>query len=190
MNSFIEQDISLEKCPALVLNADYRPLSYYPLSLWSWQDTVKSVFLDRVIIVNNYDRIVRSPSFNMQLPSVIALKDYIVPQSKPSFTRFNVFLRDKFSCQYCGSKEELTFDHLIPRSKGGLTNWENVVTACSHCNWTKGSKSLSQVGFKLLRKPKEPSQYSLRLKSKNFPSDYLHSSWRDYLYWDSILEKD
>ena len=55
MNNFIEQDVSLEKCPALVLNADYRPLSYYPLSLWSWQDTVKSVFLDRVIIVSHYD---------------------------------------------------------------------------------------------------------------------------------------
>ena len=77
MNNFIDKDVSLEKCPALVLNADYRPLSYYPLSLWSWQDTVKSVFLDRVTIVSTYDRIVRSPSFNMQLPSVIALKDYI-----------------------------------------------------------------------------------------------------------------
>ena len=77
MNNFIDKDVSLEKCPALVLNADYRPLSYYPLSLWSWQDTVKSVFLDRVIIVSTYDRVVRSPSFNMQLPSVIALKDYI-----------------------------------------------------------------------------------------------------------------
>ena len=65
MNNYIEKDISLEKCPALVLNADYRPLSYYPLSLWSWQDTVKSVFLYRVIIVSNYDRVVRSPSFNM-----------------------------------------------------------------------------------------------------------------------------
>ena len=74
MNNFFEKDDSLENCPALVLNADYRPLSYYPLSLWSWQDTVKSVFLDRVIIVSNYDRIIRSPSFNMQLPSVIALK--------------------------------------------------------------------------------------------------------------------
>ena len=78
MNNFIDKDVSLEKCPALVLNADYRPLSYYPLSLWSWQDTVKSVFLDRVTIVCAYDRVVRSPSFNMQLPSVIALKDYIV----------------------------------------------------------------------------------------------------------------
>ena len=89
-----------------------------PLSLWSWQDTVKSVFLDRVIIVSNYDRVVRSPSFNMQLPSVIALKDYIVPQSQPSFTRFNVFLRDKFTCQYCGSNKELTFDHLLPDLRG------------------------------------------------------------------------
>ena len=61
MNNFIEQNVSLEKCPALVLNADYRPLSYYPLSLWSWQDTVKSVFLDRVIIVSNYDRMLYSP---------------------------------------------------------------------------------------------------------------------------------
>ena len=65
--NFIEQDVSLEKCPALVLNADYRPLSYYPLSLWSWQDTVKSVFLDRVIIVSKYDREIRSPSFSCLL---------------------------------------------------------------------------------------------------------------------------
>ena len=64
---------------ALVLNADYRPLSYYPLSLWSWQDSIKSVFLNRVSIVSYYDRVVRSPSFSMKLPSVIALKDYIKP---------------------------------------------------------------------------------------------------------------
>ena len=95
MNNFIEQDVSLEKCPALVLNADYRPLSYYPLSLWSWQDTVKSVFLDRVIIVSSYDRIVRSPSFKMQLPSVIALKDYIVPQSKPCLLYTSPSPRDR-----------------------------------------------------------------------------------------------
>ena len=86
----------------------------------------------------------------MQLPSVIALKDYIVPQSKPSFTRFNVFLRDKFSCQYCGSGEELTFDHLLPRSKGGETHWDNVVTACSTCNVKKGGKLLKSSGMKLI----------------------------------------
>ena len=161
MNNFVEQNVSLEKCPALVLNADYRPLSYYPLSLWSWQDTVKSVFLDRVIIVSSYDRIIRSPSFNMQLPSVIALKNYIVPQTKPSFTRFNVFLRDKFSCQYCGSGEELTFDHLLPRSKGGETNWDNVVTACSECNVKKGGKLLKTSGMKLSQYP-----YLINLQQK------------------------
>ena len=90
-----------------------------------------------MIIVSNYDRVIRSPSFNMQLPSVIALKDYIIPQTKPSFTRFNVFLRDKFSCQYCGSSEELTFDHLLPRSKGGETITKNCVPCCLSCNGKK-----------------------------------------------------
>ena len=78
--NFTEQNLSLEKCPALVLNADYRPLSYYPLSVWSWQDAIKSVFLQRVTIVSNYDRLVSSPSFSMKLPSVIALKNFINPQ--------------------------------------------------------------------------------------------------------------
>ncbi len=82
--------------PALVLNADFRPLSYYPLSLWSWQDAIKAVFLDRVNIVANYDRAVHSPSFEMQLPSVVSLKSFVKPSTHPAFTRFNVFLRDKF----------------------------------------------------------------------------------------------
>ena len=101
-------------CPALVLNADYRPLSYYPLSLWSWQDSVKAVFLDRVNIVSSYDVTVRSPSVELELPSVVSLKDYIKPPEWPAFTRFNLFLRDRFTCQYCSSKENLTFDHLVP----------------------------------------------------------------------------
>ena len=85
--------------PALVLNADYRPLSYYPLSLWNWQDTVKAVFLDRVNIVSEYDHAVHSPSFEMKLPSVVSLKNYVRPALYPAFTRFNVFLRDRFTCQ-------------------------------------------------------------------------------------------
>ena len=91
-------ELPLEKCPALVLNADYRPLSYYPLSLWCWQDVVRDVFLDRVNIVSEYDREIRSPSFSMKLPSVISLKTFVKPSENPNFTRFNVFLRDKFSC--------------------------------------------------------------------------------------------
>ena len=78
MTLMINENLSLEKCPALVLNADYRPLSYYPLSLWSWQDAIKSVFLDRVSIVSHYDRMIRSPSFSMQLPSVIVAQIQIL----------------------------------------------------------------------------------------------------------------
>ena len=115
--------------PALVLNADFRPLSYYPLSLWSWQDAIKAVFLERVNIVANYDRAVRSPSFEMKLPSVVSLKTFVKPSTHPAFTRFNVFLRDRFSCQYCGARDDLTFDHLLPRSRGGHTTWDNVVEA-------------------------------------------------------------
>ena len=184
----VDRNISLEKCPALVLNADYRPLSYYPLSLWSWHDSVKSVFLDRVVIVSYYDRVIRSPSFSMKLPSVIALKSYIRPQSNPNFTRFNVFLRDRFMCQYCGGKKELTFDHLLPRSKGGKTDWDNVVTACSSCNVQKGGRLFISSGMTLTQMPYQPTIEDLHKNGKNFPPNYLHKSWMDYLYWDVELE--
>ncbi len=110
--------------PALVLNADFRPLSYYPLSLCSWQDTDKSVFLDRVSVIERYDLEVHSPTITFRLPSVVSLKDYVMPQRRPAFTRFNVFLRDNFTCQYCHirfSANELTFDHILPKCLDGKT---------------------------------------------------------------------
>jgi hypothetical protein len=154
-----------------VLNADFRPLSYYPLSLWAWQDSIKAVFLDRVNIVSNYDKTVRSPSFEMRLPSVVSLRRYVRPSRHPAFTRFNVFLRDRFSCQYCGSREDLTFDHLVPRSKGGTTTWKNVV-----------------AGMWPARMPYQPTVNDLHQNGRRFPPNYLHESWMDYLYWDSVLE--
>ena len=182
------EKVSLEKCPALVLNADFRPLSYYPLSIWSWQDSIKSVFLNRVTIVSNYKRKIRSPSFEMNLPSVIALKNFIKPSENPNFTRFNVFLRDKFTCQYCGDMRNLTFDHLLPKSKGGLTDWENVVTACSTCNVQKGGELYKNCGLILIRLPFRPSVDDLHKNGRNFPPNFLHESWMDYLYWDIELE--
>ena len=188
MTLMINENLSLEKCPALVLNADYRPLSYYPLSLWCWKDAVKSVFLDRVNIVSNYNRTIRSPSFQMNLPSVISLKNFVQPQEHPNFTRFNVFLRDKFTCQYCGSKKDLTFDHLLPKSKGGKTDWENVVTACSICNVKKGGRLYQKSEMNLSKKPYQPTMEDLNNSGKNFPPNFLHQSWLDYLYWDIELE--
>ncbi|MFP6761279.1 MAG: HNH endonuclease, partial [Rhodospirillales bacterium] len=84
---------TLNSCPALVLNADFRPLNYFPLSLWSWQNTVKSVFLNRVNVISEYDRTVHSPSWAITLPSVIALREYVHLTRRPAFTRFHVFLR-------------------------------------------------------------------------------------------------
>lgn len=183
--------MAVEQCPALVLNADFRPLSYFPLSLWSWQDTVKAVFCNRVNVVSEYDRLVHSPSWEMRLPSVISLKDYVIPSSRPAFTRFNVFLRDSFECQYCGcekSTEQLTFDHVVPRSRGGRTQWVNIVTACSPCNLRKGNRPLKRAGMHLTRPPYRPTSFELQENGRAFPPNYLHESWRDFLYWDTELE--
>jgi len=177
--------------PALVLNADFRPLSYFPLSVWSWQDAVKAVFLDRVAVLNEYDVSVRSPSLAMRLPSVIALKEYVPAARRPAFTRFNVFLRDRFECQYCGAARpttELTFDHVIPRSRGGRTTWDNVVTACGPCNLRKGNRLPREAGMLPRRPPRMPTTWELQENGRCFPPHYLHQSWRDYLYWDSELE--
>ena len=162
--------------PALVLNADFRPLSYYPLSLWSWQDTIKAVFLERVNIVANYDHAVHSPSFTMKLPSVVSLKTFVKPSTHPAFTRFNVFLRDRFACQYCGERDDLTFDHLIPRSRGGLTTWENVVAACSPCNLRKANLTPEEARMWPAQMPFQPTVHHLHKNGRLFPPNYLHES--------------
>ena len=181
----------LDGCPALVLNADYRPLSYFPLSTWGWQETIKAIFLDRVMVLSHYDRVVRSPSAEYRLPSVVALRQYIPLTRRPPFTRFNVFLRDRFTCQYCGepnTASELTFDHVVPRSRGGRTAWENVVTACTHCNLAKGSRLPRECGMRPQLEPGMPTTYELQERGRAFPPNFLHASWRDFLYWDSELE--
>ena len=180
-----------EAYPALVLNADFRPLSYFPLSLWSWQDSIKAVFLDRVNILNEYDRAIHSPSCEMKLPSVIALKEYVHLDRRPAFTRFNVFLRDRFQCQYCGDdfrSEDLTFDHVRPRSRGGRTCWTNIVTACQSCNLRKGNRMPQECAMHPLTPPEQPAAYKLQEHGRGFPPNFLHESWNDYLYWDTELE--
>ncbi|TXH12953.1 MAG: HNH endonuclease [Gammaproteobacteria bacterium] len=178
----------LSDCPALVLNADYTPLSYYPLSLWPWQTAIKAVFLERVDIVASYAREVHSPSWTMPIPSVIALRQYVKPSEFPAFTRFNLFLRDRFTCQYCGSPHQLTFDHVTPRRLGGRTSWENVTTACAPCNLRKGGRTPEQAGMPLLLKPIRPTSWHLQERGRAFPPGYLHETWRDWLYWDVELE--
>jgi len=185
---FTIQPAALRHRPALVLNADYRPLSYYPLSLWTWQEAIKAKWLDRVDIVAEYEDQVHSPSMALKIPSVVVLKDYVKPQKRVAFTRFNLFLRDEFRCQYCGARTELTFDHVVPRASGGVTSWRNVVAACSPCNLRKGSKPLHMTGFTLRKPPRQPEAEELRNMGRKFPPNHLHESWMDFLYWDAELE--
>jgi 5-methylcytosine-specific restriction endonuclease McrA len=173
--------------PALVLNADFRPMSYFPLSLLSWQDAVHAVFSERVSVVAEYDTWARSPSTRIRLPSVVALRTYQRSARRVAFTRFNVFLRDRFTCQYCGqvfASSALTFEHVIPRSRGGLTTWGNIVTACEPCNTRKGNS----LRIKPRREPQEPTLRDLLAAKRTFPPGHLHKSWLDYLYWDVELE--
>ncbi len=186
--NFVRNRTGLTQHPALVLNADYRPLSYLPLSLWSWQDAIKAAYMDRVTIVAEYERVVHSPSTEIRIPSVVVLKDYVKPAKSTAFTRFNLFLRDEFTCQYCGSKGEMTFDHVVPRARGGKTVWENVVAACGPCNLRKGSKLLQHTSLRLMRPPRRPGGEELRNKGRKFPPNHLHESWMDFLYWDAELE--
>ena len=186
--SFPVQPNFLNKHAALVLNADYRPLSYLPLSVWPWQDAIKAKFLDRVDVIAEYEEKVHSPSVSIKIPSVVVLRDYVRPSRSTAFTRFNLFLRDEFSCQYCGKKGEMTFDHVLPRCKGGKTSWDNVVAACGSCNLKKGSRDLKSSGMKILKQPSKPSTSDLMNQGRKFPPNYLHDSWIDFLYWDAELE--
>lgn len=189
----MEATMNLEHCPALVLNADFRPLSYYPLSLWPWQEAVKAMFRNSVTVLSEYDRTVRSPSHEFKLPSVLVLKEYVPAARKAAFTRFNVFLRDEWHCQYCGNvhkTNDLTFDHVVPKSRGGRTSWTNIVTACRDCNTRKGDKMPRDCRMFPVQEPIEPTIFDLQDKGRKFPPNFLHKSWGDFLYWDSELDHD
>ena len=172
-----------------MLNADFRPLSYYPLSIWCWQDAIKAVFLDRVNILSEYDTLVRSPSFEMRLPSVVSLKSYVKPTRFPAFTRFNVFLRDRFTCQYCGQREDLTFDHVVPRSKGGHHDLGERGRRLLGVQSQEGRHLPATARMWPAKKPYQPTVHDLHQNGRLFPPNYLHESWMDYLYWDSELEE-
>jgi 5-methylcytosine-specific restriction endonuclease McrA len=189
----VNTNTPLEALRVLVLNADYQPLSYHPLSVVPWYEGVKAVFRDSVDIVAEYGRTIKSPGIEMKVPSVIALKKYHPQNRTPALTRFNVFLRDEFYCQYCGDTfvtNDLTFDHVLPRSKGGTTNWENIVAACRDCNSRKGNHMPEHIRMFPLTEPRQPSVHELRNKGRKFPPHFLHESWEDFLYWDTELETE
>lgn len=165
----------------LLLNSDYNPISILPLSVISWQHAVKLYFMERVEILEEYDDwVIRSERFSMHVPSVCVTKDYFHFKKSAKFSRSNMYLRDMYQCQYCSdvfSAKDLTLDHVIPRSHGGKTTWENSVTACKACNHKKGAK----MDMKPLRTPYKPDHYQLIKKWRQRPVQVRHKSWYQYL---------
>eukprot|EP00536_Pseudo-nitzschia_multiseries_P004045 jgi/Psemu1/253202/estExt_Genewise1Plus.C_650075 len=179
----------LSNRPTLVLNANYLPLGYLPLSLWSWQDAIKAVFKGSVTVVDVYpDITVRASNIQVPLPSVIALNDYVPQkQTRPAFTRRNVFLRDKYICQYCNQRfhtADLSLDHVQPKSMGGELTWDNTVTCCRKCNGRKGNTPPSEIGgigMKLNKEPVCPTQMELAAISAKMIPKRVHPTWKPYL---------
>ena len=164
----------------LVLGPDYQPISFVPLSTVSWQNALKLYFMDKVNVVEYYDDwLVNSVNITMQVPAVISLKTGFNKRKPRKFGRENLYVRDMYTCQYCGeskSANDLTIDHVVPRSLGGKTEWENCVAACWPCNHSKGSRLL-----KPLNKPYKPSYYQLANIVKNSTLRIHHPSWVDYI---------
>jgi len=179
--------MSTSQYSALLLNADFTPMSVAPLSVWGFERTLRNVLKERVIVLEEHDILLRSPSFAYKPPAVVALKEYVKTPKRVVFSRMNIFLRDNFTCQYCNKKfssSTLTFDHVVPRAKGGKTSFTNIVSACVTCNARKGSSTF----MKPIKEPIEPSFYALN-KTLSHRGD-LHKSWKDYLYWSGVLQQD
>lgn len=157
----------------LVLNADFSPIG-----VCGFQKAFLLVYLNKADVLVKDDLKLRTVSKNFPLPSVIKLQDYArIPYKGVVLTRQNVFKRDGFSCQYCGTSKDLTLDHLIPRSKGGKSDWSNLVTACKRCNARKGNKSLEASGLILARTPFKPS-YIMFIRDF---SGQMMKQWHPYL---------
>ena len=162
----------LEK-QVLILNANYKPLSYYPLSVNGMKNVIKKMLKNRLIIVEEYPDTININGMTIHLPKTAALKEYKDIYQAPKFNRYNVYLRDKFTCQYCGKRfpaHELTYDHLVPKYKGGKTDWLNIITACRCCNGKKGCKD-AKGKFIPLSTPHIPSNAELLRNLKELQLD-------------------
>ena len=166
---------------AQVVNADGRN-NFFTHDFESWRD---------LSLREPEEEMVHTISFKIRVPRVIVLLLFDrMPKKEVKFTRANIFERDKSTCQYCGKvfdRRDLNLDHVIPRDRGGLTSWENIVCSCIPCNTRKGNRLPHQVGMKLIKKPERPKWrpfLHITFDSK------VHESWRhfiDFAYWNVEL---
>jgi 5-methylcytosine-specific restriction endonuclease McrA len=165
----------------LLLNADGQPVSFLPLSAIQWKEAIMYMYHDKVTVMNWYDDwMVRSPTWETRVPSVIMLKEYMHKTRTPRFSKGNLYLRDMYECAYCGvdlTKATATMDHVLPISHGGKTNWKNIVTACGPCNHRKGNDKRIKPKYA----PHTPGYYELVRKRKQLGIEVKHPSWYQWL---------
>lgn len=170
-----DQQYATDAHKALVLNA-----SWQPIETVSWQNAFKMILNGRAKAIDYYDAIVRTPNDEFFIPAVLVLTEYnAVPKRTIIYSKRLVYERDKWKCQYCSkqlSSKTATIDHVLPRSRGGRSNFENCVASCEPCNSTKANKLLRNTRFKLLKRPKKPYLHPLQGKIGT-----MKEEWEPYI---------
>ena len=165
----------------LLLNADMQPVSLLPLSVVDWQEAIRYLVLDKVEVLEWHEEwIVHSAVWQTRVPAVVMLKEYQKPKSTMRLSKRNIFLRDEYTCQYCGcdvTEASATLDHVHPVSKGGRTTWENSATACKPCNYRKAA----YTKMKPKNTPYKPHFWDLVEKRRKRGFHLSHPSWALYL---------
>ncbi len=165
----------------LVLNADAQPVSLLPLSIIDWQEAIRYLVLDKASVMSWYDDwIVHSATWETRVPAIMMLRDYQKPKSTMRLSKRNVFLRDGYTCQYCGDEvtdQTATLDHVHPISQGGKSTWDNLSTACKPCNYRKAASTK----MKPMIIPYKPDFWQLINQRRTRGFHLAHPSWADYL---------
>lgn len=163
----------------LLLNATFEPIS-----ILSWRKAITLIYLGKVEVLKEYEREIRGVSVTIRQPAVIRLLTLVKSNhGNVKFSRRNIFFRDGHTCQYCGERfdaKRLTCDHLIPKSRGGITEWTNIVTSCTGCNLKKGDKLPDEVKMYPRKRPSRPNGFYIFMLNVGIktPPDY----WRDYMF--------
>jgi len=170
----------------LLLNSTYEPVKVI-----GWQRAVTMLVLGKVEVIRTYDVMLRSRTWSVPTPAVVRLMEFVRRRRmRIAMSRRNIFYRDAYQCQYCMRRlpaRELTCDHVMPRSQGGVTSWENLVTACGPCNRRKGGRTPEQARMKLRRRPIRPESLPIEF-ALNLGASQLPESWRDYLGWIAAVD--
>jgi 5-methylcytosine-specific restriction endonuclease McrA len=164
--------------------------SYLPLRIEHWTRAVTDLFLGKVELVEaSRDRTIKMVGREMPMPAVVrVLRHFRRDRQRIKFSRLNIYARDRFTCQFCAEQlptEDLTFDHVLPRSRGGRTTWENIVTCCVPCNAEKADRTPEQAGMKLVRRPAKP-KFLPSVTQKAMAPGQVPVEWLPY--WTGQLE--